>query len=168
MGLLSPVPRGSKPMMSKYVEERAAEVGAGVAAPSTMPATPGPPGLTSREVDLVVLVVGRPAEDVRADRLARGVGVVERHRERGALVAVAAVGPVEVLGVELLEGGVGRLLGGRSVGARRDGRYAGRQALAAPSPAEDEAHGRRDHAEYQRQHERATATNVFTGCPRGP
>jgi hypothetical protein len=101
---------------------------------------------------------------VDADRLARGVGVVEGHGEGRALVAVAAVGPVEVLGVEPLEGGVRRLRRracSRGRPAARGRRHSG------CARREEEAHGRRDRAEHQGQHQQP-ATSFLTGCPRGP
>ncbi len=51
MGLLCPVPRGSKPMMSKYVRNGRRKYEPALLAIDD-PATPGPPGLTSREVTL--------------------------------------------------------------------------------------------------------------------
>ena len=52
---------------------------------------------------------------------------------------------------DLLEGGVRRFV--RGGGARgRDGRY-GVVGARGAVPAEEEAHGRRDHAEHQGQHE---------------
>ena len=91
-GLLELTPRGSKPTRSNRSRMALRELLAPSRTKST-PEPPGPPGLTISEPIRAPSVRGGQADERQVEHARRRVGVVLRDLDRGALEALAAVGP---------------------------------------------------------------------------
>ena len=91
-GSESPVPRGSKPTMSKSSRSTSRNANDEFSA-YDVPGAPGPPGLTTSEPTRLGRVVGRVLEQRELDRLAARVLVVDGHRQRGALEVARGTTP---------------------------------------------------------------------------